>query len=301
MPVTNAFLGSKKLVDCAIVVFNKRLRQGDPEARKAVQKAQRFVVHSKNGREFAPLKEVVVHGDSPEAHKKLMRDKNSNQAVTHMIGLGYHVSKYHFDELEAWLEQNNIPFKTKFPSKWSQGYTILNYVNHESIAKLFHNLTRAQIELQNKRVIFGHQNVQGALGEWLFEKGFDAERLPINEKGADFLVGKLRFEIKTKRPAASNPAGCQVKATKFSEGGCHWLVVFWMRFDYRVDALILVPLTVLKKMYASSFKAGKSIEVHPKHFVNQFSNYCARSIQDLSTVAWKDKIADKKILKGFFS
>jgi hypothetical protein len=111
----------------------------------------------------------------------------------------------------------------------------------------------------------------------------------------------LRISSKTKRPAASNPAGCEVKATKFSEGGCDWLVVFWMRFDYRVDALILVPLTVLKKMYASSFAAGKSIEVHPKHFENQFSQYCARSSQDLSTVAWKDKIADKKILVGFFS
>jgi hypothetical protein len=196
VPAKKAFLESKKLVDDAIVAFNKRLQQGDPAAKNAVRRAQRFVVHSRNGRKFAPLKEVAVRGDSPEAHKKLMQDKDSNQAVTHLIGLGYHVSKYHLSEFEEWLAQHNVPFKTKFPSKWNQGYTILNYVNHENIAKLFHSLTRVQAELQNRRVLFGHQNVQGALGEWLFEKGFDAERLATNAKGADFLVGDLRFEIK---------------------------------------------------------------------------------------------------------
>ena len=303
---------SPQSIDTAIKKYNQRIKKNDSLSKallRSTKKSFQFIVTTKEPYLFAPLKPVTLKYDNKSDYSELKDKINSTALRKHIIKIGYQWSRNNFDnEFNKWLKEKNIKLST---NRWNKKPHIY-YYNSTSvldILKIFSLIGKKEYLLRNNLVLHGNKSLQGCLGEWIFEKAFAAEPLQSNEKGADFKIGKDRYEIKTKRPAPNNLAACELSCKKLKtfdkEKGSDYIVIFFFNNLYKINNMLIVPDKIISNKYkdtTESFKKGKrcSYEIHPeRHFYD--TKYFAECKNDLNKVEWKGKIVNIDILIKFFS
>ena len=303
---------SPQSIDAAIKKYNQRIKKNDSLAKsllRSTKKSFQFIVTSKKPYLFAPLKPVTLKYENKSDYSELKDKINSTDLRKHIIKIGYQWSRNNFDnEFNKWLIETDIKLSK---NKWNKQPHIYFYTfaSDLDVLETFLLIGGKECFLRENLVLHGNKSLQGCLGEWIFEKAFAAEPLQSNQKGADFKIGKHRYEIKTKRPAPNNPSACELSCNKLKtfdkKNGSDYIVIFFFNDLYKIKNMLIVSEKIISNKYkdtTESFKKGKrcSYEVHPeRHFYG--TKFFAECINDLNKVEWKGKIVNIDILINFFS
>lgn len=257
------------------------------DCRKISKTNHYFVLLSKDGLRFAPVKTIMTDDQSA------LSDANGTEAFLAAKNLGFFEVKGRIaDNLRAELNKH-------FPDiKVTKDFKVLTSWDDENILKQVGAYAMAEKELKHNFIISGNKPLQGELGEWIFQKLFHANPLKINAKGADFEFKSkgitLRVEVKTKRPSDTNPAVVEVKGSKIhGEKKSDYLFIVWFKENYRIKHISFIPTAeIVKKMGTC-----QSYEVDPTNYVHCL----AASYEALEQVSWKKYLYDHSFIKNWFS